>query len=312
MEGDLVVQTEELYESYFDGSGDFDFPRRVIVEMTNDCNLSCAMCPRRYASYSVGYMGPDLYKKVIDEVAEYSDVSVTPFFRGESLLHPDFPDLIRYTRRAIRGRILLATNATLLTEDLSRLINDIGLDFVSFSLDCIDPEKYERMRVGASYEETLANIELFLQLRDGKKVPEVQVSAVETDETREGIEDFVRFWLDRVDRVRIYEEHSRNGDFGSLRERGRGERRPCLKPLTDVAVYWDGGVSLCNHDWDRKVPLGNVSGRPLAEIWRGEEYRRAREWHWRDRRSENSPCSGCDHWRASYLPGGLIGRVYTK
>ncbi len=69
------------------------FPKRVTIEMTNDCNLSCVMCPRRFMKDTNGYIDYDLWCKLIDE-CEGQRVTLVPFWRGESLLHPQFGKLI--------------------------------------------------------------------------------------------------------------------------------------------------------------------------------------------------------------------------
>ena len=48
-------------------------------------------------------------------------------------------------------RISLATNATLLTEDMSDSILDAGLKFISFSIDSSSEENYKKQREGADF-----------------------------------------------------------------------------------------------------------------------------------------------------------------
>ena len=294
-----------------------EFPNRVTLELTNHCNLNCVMCPRHHMKGPKGYLAFSLFKRIIDEIVDHRGTALVPFFRGESLLHPDFIAMMTYANDKGIRPIQLATNGTLLTEEVARALLGLELDFVSFSVDSIDPNTYGLIRRGADLTSVLKNIEFFCDLRAQKRLvrPEIQVSVVKTEDTCDGVTEFVRFWQERVDRVRVYEEHSQDGHFGSLtQDQGSDllkDRRPCLKPFTDMVIYWNGAVALCNHDWDRQEALGNAAKEAIETVWHNGLYEKARESHL-GRGTLEKPCSECDHWRTGYDEGGLVGEVYVR
>ena len=309
----------EEYRKYFLDKKQFPFPRRVTVELTNHCNLNCPMCPRQYLvkrpDYKEGFMDRELYQKIIDEMAEYPNIALVPFFRGESLLHPEFIEMLGYAKEKGIKPIQLATTATLLNGKITQSLLDLEIDFISFSLDAFGKEGYEKIRVGANYEKVMENIENFLVERQerGLKRPEVQVSAVETEEAKGKLSEFTSFWLKKVERVRIYKEHSTDGRFGSLDSPDlKEERKPCLKPLSDMVIYWNGDVALCNHDWNRKEPFGNIRKEGIREVWNGKNYNEIRRKHFENRAEEDPACKDCDHWRLYYLPKRMIGELHTR
>ena len=280
-----------------------DFPRRLTVEVSGSCNLQCVMCPRQLVEKVSGLMDIDLYGKVITEARNYVPVTLVPFFRGEPLLHPNLLEMIKMAKEARLGPIQLTTNAMLLEREISEELVAMGLDFISFSLDMLDKEAYEATRVGGEYERVMENIETFLKVRaraaGRTNTPEVQVSAVETEENRESMDDFINYWGKRVDRVRIYPAHSAGGALGSLK---KGEnlihfdkRLPCEKLFNDMVICWNGDVAVCNHDWERKEFIGNIGSATIHEVWTGEKYNELRRRH-DEGKVENDPtCSGCDH-----------------
>jgi radical SAM protein with 4Fe4S-binding SPASM domain len=274
------------------------------------------MCPRKYMTGPKGYLSFSLFTEIIDEIAERENIALVPFFRGESLLHPRCIEMLAYAKRKGVGPIQFATNGTLMTENVAHGLIDLEMDFVSFSLDSIDPKDYSQIRKGADLGTVLRNIEFFCSLKEKRErsKPEIQVSVVKTSNTSDGIEDFVNFWQQRVDRVRVYEEHSQDGNFGSLsKEEGDAvyeERKPCLKVFTDMVIYWNGSVALCNHDWDRTESLGNVQENSIYEIWHSNTYKRVREAHLGQSELEEL-CKGCDHWKAYYRKESLIGELYA-
>lgn len=290
------------------------FPERITVEMTPICNLSCVMCPRHELGDG-GYMAPELFKKIVDEMSRHPGTAMVPFFRGESLMHPQFFELLRYAKKRGISPIQLTTNGTILTEKKALEILELNLDFLSFSLDSNDKEAYQEVR-GFDLNKVRANIERFLQLkRSGNHLlPVVQVSAVETQAAKPYMEEFVAYWKDKVDRVRVYAEHSKDGLYGKLdgEEGDFPERLPCKKPMTEMVIYWDGQVALCNHDWNRKEFLGDATRQTIGEIWRGEPYREVRARHHEGRCGEDPSCKDCDHWKVSYLKSGRVGRLYEN
>jgi radical SAM protein with 4Fe4S-binding SPASM domain len=293
------------------------FPDRVTVELTNNCNLKCTMCPRVYMKSSTGYMSTSLFKKVIDEISMYRDIALVPFFRGESLLHPEFIEMMKYAKQKRICPIQFTTNASKLTEDIAQALIGMELDFISFSVDSIDQDTYGNIRKGAELQDVMGNIEKFSEIKrkKGQDKPEIQVSVVKTEGTIDSIDEFVDFWQGRVDRVRVYKEHSKNGNFGSLSKNHdvitSEERQPCLKPFSDFIIYWDGSVALCNHDWDRRDAIGNVNHNSIKEIWQNGKYKKIRDAHIKNNNKLEELCKRCDHWKSYYLEQHQIGELYA-
>ena len=88
------------------------------------------------------------------------------------------------------------------------------------------------------------------------------------------------------------------------------ERKPCHKLYSDMIIYWDGRIALCNYDWDEKHEIGNVNKQSLSEIWNSEEYEAIRNMHETDSIAEDYLCSKCEHWKAGYLKEQYLGQKY--
>jgi radical SAM protein with 4Fe4S-binding SPASM domain len=290
------------------------FPERVTLELTNHCNINCRICPRQYTNYNLGFMDSSLFMNIVDEMSEYGIKTLVPFFRGESLLHRDFINLIDYAKS--KGMtIQLATNGTLMTKEFARAIVKLKLDFISFSVDSINPEDYAHMRRGSDFTRLIEGIENLLEERLSQKceVPEVQISAVDTGMGNNVKQEFVSFWIDRVQHVRIYPRHTIDGRFGSLQHEhsNLARRLPCHKPFTEMVVYWDGRAAVCNHDWNSTEELGNVAVNGLKGVWNSNGYRNLRDRHLMNSFNKNEVCTNCDHWAQYYAENSLVGELYT-
>lgn len=305
------------YQGYFGKGKKFLFPNRIILELTNRCNLLCAMCPRRYSTMTEGFLDYGVFKNVIDEICAYPKTGLVPFFRGESLLHSKFIPMMKYAKEKGIKPIQLATNGLLLDKNISKAILDLGIDFISFSLDSADRDIYKKVRIGSEYGVVLNNIENFLKEKKARKLklPKVQVSMVETPQTRIAKQSFISYWIKKVDRVRIYQEHSMGGIFGKIDAKDsllRSKRRPCMKLISEMAVYWNGDVAICNHDWNRKDFIGNVRKKSLAEIWGNEKYQDIRKQHFKGKIHSDTVCAKCNQWMEYYISRGRLGEIYTR
>jgi radical SAM protein with 4Fe4S-binding SPASM domain len=263
-------------------------PKRCEIELALSCNLKCVYCPRHHIEESIGVMGFELFRKIIDELTPYPDTILVLHRRGESLMHPRFNDCMDYLQGKFKT-LQMATNATMLSPEKSQKIIDT-LSFISFSLD--DPIHFNETRLPAKYEKVEKKILKFLEMNQGKV--QTQVSMVATDQTKQESKDlFVSLWKDKVDRIRIYEEHSKEGVFGAL-SRERPNRVPCVMPFYEVQIFYNGEVHRCNHDWDGPS-LGDVNNNTIEEVWHNAFYKDLREQH-QSLCITDSVCSKCDSW----------------
>lgn len=279
------------------------FPYRVEIELSNACNLRCIYCPRKHMNDTNGFMKLNLFKRLINELSAYPDTILVLHRRGESLLHPDFVELCGYVAGKFE-EVQLATNGTVLDDEKSKAIIE-AIDFVSFSIDL--PDVFNHTRIPANYDEVESRILRFLDMNNGKV--RTQVSMVKTVETApENPEIFKSIWNDKVDRIRIYEEHSHDGRFGSLRQ-NRGKRMPCVMPFYETLVYFDGKVGRCNHDWGGE-PIGDANIATLKDIWHSERYIKLRKEQ-ETLYIKDKVCSECDSWYSEVGKQGT-GEVLEK
>ncbi len=286
------------------------FPQRITLELTNRCNLSCTFCPRHHMEYPVGDMNPELFRTLIDELSEAGTRTLVPFFRGEPFLHRHCLELLAYAK----GKdftIQLATNGHMLTKEISQELVAMGVDFISFSVDAVEAKEYESLRRGGSFETLMHNIEGLMEQRKRhcSKRPCIQISAVDTGMSQRQREGFLAFWEGKVDRIRIYPQHSQEGKFGHLDRPPEERRKPCSKPFREMVIYWDGRIALCNHDWNRlNGPSTDAKG--AIHVWRGAWYREMRRMQTELDFPQGEPCASCDHWIQYCHKGKLIGELH--
>ena len=120
-------------------------PRLIFWEVTKGCNLRCIHCRATATELS---SPTDLPTKkaleIIDQIATVSS-PILVLSGGEPLYRSDIFQLARYGRD--RGlRVALATNGTLVTREIARMISDSGVKRVSISLDGADAATHDSFR----------------------------------------------------------------------------------------------------------------------------------------------------------------------
>ena len=166
-------------------------PLTAVIAATRRCNMACRMCLRAVMPFD----GPDLemalFRKIIDEGA--------PWFRyvcldgpGETTLHPEVFDMVRYARA--RGiRTVFSTNASTFDAVTCDAILDSGLDQIILSVNGTTPEVYAAVHGVDGYEDAVARIRRFLaRKRERRAKIMVSVQMIRLPETLPQVGDFYR------------------------------------------------------------------------------------------------------------------------
>jgi heme b synthase len=140
-----------------------DFEAKWIAwETTRRCNLKCVHC--RSSSELEVHGHPDFSLEqashIIDDIAAYAS-PVMVLSGGEPLLRPDIFEIASYGSG--KGlRMCLATNGTLVNQDVCRQIKGTDIKMVSLSLDGAQAKTHDDFRnQPGAFEGTLQAIELF-------------------------------------------------------------------------------------------------------------------------------------------------------
>lgn len=239
---------------------------------------------------------------------------VLPFAGGEPLLHPDIATMVATcTARGLRTEI--ATNATLLSGRISRDLIEAGLSTLVISLDAAKAATYERIRRGADYERTCANIMRFLKVKQRLHAQTwVIIQMVDLPENRGEGSQMRRRWrrVRGVDTVRIKADEVHT-ELTKERDFGRPSSRPCHFPwLGPLLIRYDGSVYPCCHAW-RDEPVGHVSRHSLQEIWNGDAMAKLRLAHLEGHGGDYPSCRECQAVTPHHLlvTGSLLVPAYV-
>lgn len=286
-------------------------PFVLFVDPASTCNFRCTFCPTgdrkliRSTGRWQGQIDFDLYKKVIDDLADFDrPLKVLRLYKeGEPLLHAHFADMVRYARESGAVEYIdTTTNGSLLTPERVGPILDAGIDRINISVDGMSTEQYwafTKSRV--DFDKFVNNIR-WLYERKGSceicvKIPGDILSGEDKRRfydtfgniaDRVFIENFAPCWpsFDVEERtgVKITE-----GIYGNAIQ----DVSVCPYIFYSMAVNSDGTVSLCFLDWSRTLTIGDARIESLKAIWNSESMHQHRLAHLRGRRKDDPTCAGC-------------------
>jgi heme b synthase len=121
-------------------------PKWIAWEITRRCNLRCVHC--RSSSEMEVKEHPDFpieeAYRIIDDISSYAK-PVIVLSGGEPLLRKDVFDIAKYgTEKGLR--MCLATNGSLVNDDIAAKIKNVGIRMVSLSLDGSTAEVHDNFR----------------------------------------------------------------------------------------------------------------------------------------------------------------------
>ena len=121
-------------------------PKWIAWEITRRCNLNCVHCRSSSGLEAVGHpdFSIDEAHRVLDDIASYAK-PVVVLSGGEPLLRGDVFEIAAYG--AEKGlRMCLATNGTLVTQEICAKIKQAGIRMVSLSLDGASAAVHDNFR----------------------------------------------------------------------------------------------------------------------------------------------------------------------
>lgn len=282
-----------------------EWPLHVDLELVSRCNLKCPMCPTllpafqelRVNSVAKGLMDTELAKKIISEVAG-NIFSLRLSWVGESTLHPDLPDILKYAKEKGIPEVSFLTNGARLTEPLFHKLVSNGLDILTISVDGLN-ETYERIRAPIKFDTIHKKIKRFADIKSklSSSKPLLKIQSIWpaiADNPREFYDTF----KDHTDFIAFNPliDYLHEDDPDSI---VFNENFSCPQLYQRLTVAADGRVAMCSNDDFVSNELGNANETPLYEIWHGTAMNAIRDKHREiDGFKSVKACASCYYPRA--------------
>ncbi|MFH1462059.1 MAG: radical SAM protein [bacterium] len=292
--------------------------KQLWIEPSGFCNLKCSMCggnPRQMLfSKKTGCMSLKNLKNILNRFLEFSPNLKKVNFRGtgEPLINPKLPEMISYTKtkRLLTG---ITTNGSLLSLEKSKELLNADLDYLTLSIESLDKETYEKIRLGASLDNVKKNIEIFIKQKNAHKSKcKIGFNIVLQNDNVKQIPKIINYaakiGIDTICLLNLENDYRKehntiieNGkiygmsykelldEFKSWKKLSKNlhielflppiktyANKKCVFDFSGPIVTCDGYITPCCRMQELKYKMGNIFKQELKEIWDNNKYKEFR------------------------------------
>lgn len=134
-----------------------------LIEQTNYCNLACATCPNRLNQRPKGFMTPDIFRNIVNQLLNYDKNAahkcVVLHGFGELLLSPYLFENLEYLDRKRFDTVVFSTNGMLLMDEkIQKLKKHRCISWLTVSLNSAKKEAMEKINTGSNFEVVVDNV----------------------------------------------------------------------------------------------------------------------------------------------------------
>ncbi len=300
---------------YFFPKWDLGHPPTLRIELSSSCNLSCPLCPVGDGNLDRGqeFMKFDTFKKIIDQANPRVISKILPDLWGESLLHPQYIEMLEYIKNTNNYyKVFATTNGNIDPErfDIKRLVNS-GLTEIQVALDNDNQEDYVKYRKRGSVDKVLTFVkELHRHKVNEKSKMKINGLIIVSSLNENNIEGIKKSFGDYVDffttkQMRVFHDYEEKKsllkEFFNFRpKREKNQYRPnkqkqgCMGVAAGIYVDAQSNIIACCADPKSRYTFGNIKTDNIFEVRKTEKFRNFQETI-RERPETLPLCDTCMH-----------------
>lgn len=257
------------------------FPRTVQLETQSGCNANCIFCDYgiSYARQPKGKIDWYLFRKIVDECAQYRVRRFSPYLTNEPFADNEMLERLKYIQSKMPWtKITITTNGHYLVPELTDKILALEkpLHALYISFQGIDKEAYEAtMRGSMKFERTMENVTYLIGRvqKDHRGSPDIWITMVDTKMI--DAPKAIAYWKSHGVKAKYTTLENRGGNIVNIEALHKSSNMHyytmCTRLFKQMYIHFNGDVVLCCVDNSRKVVLGNAREQTLYEIWNGEK-----------------------------------------
>lgn len=253
--------------------------KKVYIETTNICNLSCNFCPK--TSRELKFMDVGNFKKIIDDVKEYTD-HVYFHLMGEPFLNKNLEEFLEICKEA-ELKVNITTNGTLINNVRDILLKSKALRQVNISL-----HSFEANDSKITLEEYINNITKFINEANNSSniICSIRLWNMDTEELKatNNLNSNILNMLEEnlnIDfslgeklqektgikvRKNLYVNMAEKFEWPNINLVNEEAEVFCYGLRDQIGILVDGTVVPCCLDSEGNIPLGNIFENSMGEI----------------------------------------------
>ncbi len=247
--------------------------KRVYLEITNQCNLSCAFCAHHHRRPA--RMSPDFFASLLPQVKKYTDY-IYLHVQGEPLLHPDFDQIMTICDDHAM-KVQLVTNGSLLYMHPD-LLSHSSLRKLSISLQSVPYQNTDP-------SDLIHQIQSVMNQASTEGNPTVEIRFWRDDalhhDNAQKILQYLQDHYSFVPSVRnanyqimphVYVDFDNAFTWPGQQNAESSIKGRCHGAVDQIGVLADGTLVPCCLDYDGNIAFGNLHDASLDVLLASKRY----------------------------------------
>lgn len=279
------------------------YPRKVAIGFQEGtCPLNCPKCfgfsGKSGRKKKVQKMPLEKAKWLIDEIAGWElKPAIQPHIQTEPFANQDLKEIIRYCHKNDIFMNII-TNGILIDEEwMQFILSEFSRkDTISFSLDAISQQTYEKVRGKYDLSELEDKVKYLLKQRKEDCDPRISVNFTVEEQNYQEIEQFINKWKYEADAVRVTVAIDSNKKIPDMFCKDGVDNVSACSFLDEVmTIDTDGHVRVCQHDAFGDSDFGSVFEKGIMTIWEGNDLNDYRIRQKKGELTSQDFCFQCEH-----------------
>lgn len=303
------------------------------IETTNNCNMTCSMCPRtNLMEREITYISDQVFNTVLDQAGPHNREDFEEFKEfirreygieenhcsedafyfhvvsncitlhgyGEPIIDPNIVKRVQACTDRNLSTYFSCVPANINIKRMVKLM-EAGLSVIKFSIDALDDAAQKAIRGrNNNFKKAFEKIVEIINYKNSH--PKLKTTIVVTmisfsDSEAQLHKDFMDMWKDYP--VYAYIKSQDNKWYFEKKEdaanRSHYMEQYCEYPWTSLTVMANGVVVPCTQDYNCEMNMGNINDSSLKDIWNNNKYTELRKAHITGKFSKGHKCKDkCD------------------
>ena len=252
--------------------------KRIFIEISNVCNLSCEFCPPSKREKTI--MSVENFEKVIQALEGHGD-HIYLHVKGEPLLHPNFKEILEICSK-YHKIVNITSNGTLLEKQGQTILDSGVVRIVNLSL-----QSFEDVDDQVAYKVYLEKVLAFVKkgLKESNMLFDLRLWNFDdfdlvANKGNQEVIDFIEDYLELTSPISITDSKTKGGKLNDMVYISKGaefqwpsldndyvsDRGKCFGLRHQIAILSSGEVVPCCLDADGVINLGNIFEENFEKI----------------------------------------------
>ncbi len=266
--------------------------KKIYVEITNVCNLSCSFC--KPTNRVKKYITPIEMEEILKKIHPYTGYLYL-HVKGEPLLHPQLKEILDLCQK-YHQKVNITTNGTLLLARKKELSHPV-IRQINISLHSENEKEHYLDDIFDAVEEFTDKVIVYrFWTMQENKLDQKSTNIVER------IKEYYQLSPEIVEKIKkenhiliknhIYIDKANEFVWPSLSNNYNQEHGFCYALKDQLAILVDGTIVPCCLDGDGIIKLGNIYQNTLEEVMRSSRYQTIKQG-FQNRQVSEELCKRC-------------------